>query len=215
MHRNRRHRCDDRIVSISQPYVRPIVRGKLDKPVEFGAKLSVSLMGEGIAIRWDAFHEGKDLVRQVEAYKARHGYYPEVVLADPAYGSRANRRYLKQHGIRFGGKPLGRPQKETDENREALKKEKAQRQADYRQRIPIEGKFGQGKRGYGLGYIEAKRADTSAAWISSIFLVMNLMVLLRIFFALSKFTLAGRWWSLHEEKGLWWQQDSRVFHGIR
>ncbi|WP_419636419.1 transposase, partial [Thiolapillus sp.] len=123
--RHRRHRCDDRIVSISQPYVRPIVRGKLDKPVEFGAKLSVSLMGEGIAcvdeIRWDAFHEGKDLVRQVEAYKARHGYYPEVVLADPAYGSRANRRYLKQHGIRFGGKPLGRPQKETDENREALK----------------------------------------------------------------------------------------------
>uniref|UniRef100_UPI003AF5FDDD IS5 family transposase n=4 Tax=Thiolapillus sp. TaxID=2017437 RepID=UPI003AF5FDDD len=42
MYRNRRHRCDDRIVSISQPYVRPIVRGKLDKPVEFGAKLSVS-----------------------------------------------------------------------------------------------------------------------------------------------------------------------------
>ena len=218
MYRNRRHRCDDRIVSISQPYVRPIVRGKLDKPVEFGAKLSVSLNDEGIAcvdeIRWDAFHEGKDLVSQVEAYKARHGYYPEVVLADPAYGSRANRRYLKQRGIRFGGKPLGRPKKETDDNREALNKEKAQRQADYRQRIPIEGKFGQGKKGYGLGYIEAKRADTSVAWINSIFLVMNLMVLLRIFFALSKFTLIDKWWSLHEEKGLWWRQDVRVFYGV-
>ncbi|WP_419610524.1 hypothetical protein [Thiolapillus sp.] len=115
MYRNRSHRCDDRIVSISQPHVRPIVRGKLDKPVEFGAKLSVSLTGEGIAcvneIRWDAFHEGKDLVSQVEAYKVRHGYYPEVVLADPAYGSRANRRYLKQHGIRFGGNRWDAPRR--------------------------------------------------------------------------------------------------------
>jgi hypothetical protein len=50
------------IVSISQPYVRPIIRGKLDKSVEFGAKLSVSLTAEGLArvdqLRWDAFHEG-------------------------------------------------------------------------------------------------------------------------------------------------------------
>ncbi len=219
MYRNRCHRCDDRIVSISQPYVRPIVRGKLDKPVEFGAKLSVSLNDEGIAcvdeIRWDAFHEGQDLVSQVEAYKARHGDYPAVVLADPAYGSRANRRYLKQHGIRFGGKPLGRPKKETDENRDALKKEKAQRQADYRQRIPIEGKFGQGKKGYGLGYIEAKRADTSVAWINSIFLVMNLMVLLRIFFALDKFILTGKLWRLPGDKGLLWIQVSQVLCWFR
>jgi len=219
MYRNRRHRCDDRIVSISQPYVRPIVRGKLDKPVEFGAKLSVSLNDKGIAcvdeIRWDAFHEGKDLVSQVEAYKARHGYYPEVVLADPAYGSRANRHYLKQRGIRFGGKPLGRPKKETDDNREALKKEKAQRQADYRQRIPIEGKFGQGKKGYRLDYIEAKRSDTSVAWINSIFLVMNLMVLLRIFFALGKFILASRLWHLHSDISAWWRQDCGVFCWFR
>jgi len=37
MYRNKKRRCDERIVSISQLYVRPIVRGKLDKPVEFGA----------------------------------------------------------------------------------------------------------------------------------------------------------------------------------
>jgi len=57
---------------------------------------------------------------------------------------------------------------------------------DSRERIPIEGKFGQGKNGYRLNYIRAKRADTSYAWINSIFLVMNLMVLLRIFFVLQK-----------------------------
>ena len=57
---------------------------------------------------------------------------------------------------------------------------------DYLQRIPIEGKFGQGKNGYRLNYIRAKRADTSFAWINSIFLAMNLLILLRIFFARGK-----------------------------
>ena len=62
MYGNKRRRCDDRIVSISQPYVRPIVRGKVNKAVEFGSKLSVSLTDAGLArvdqLRWDAFHEG-------------------------------------------------------------------------------------------------------------------------------------------------------------
>ena len=193
MYRNKSRRCDDRIVSISQPYVRPIIRGKLNKPVEFGAKISASLNGDGIScvdhIRWNAFHEGGDLKSQVKAYCARHGYYPEVVLGDPAYGTRENRRYLKGHGIRFAGKPLGRPRKVTEANREELKRLKAQRREDYLQRIPIEGKFGQGKNGYRLNYIRAKRADTSVAWINSIFLVMNLLVLLRIFLLFVKVAL--------------------------
>jgi hypothetical protein len=177
--------------------VRPIVRGKLDKPVEFGAKLSVSLNGDGMAcvdhLRWDAFHEGGDLKSQVEAYRTRHGHYPEVVLGDPVYGTQANRRYLKGHGIRFAGKPLGRPKQVTEANREELKRLKAQRREEYLQRIPIEGKFGQGKNGYRLNYIRAKRADTSYAWINSIFLVMNLAVLLRIFFVFCQKGVVVRW----------------------
>ena len=188
-------RCDHRIVSISQPYVRPIVRGKQNKPVEFGAKLRVSLTGDGLAhvdhLRWDAFHEGLDWVSQVEAYLDRYGYYPERVLADPRYGARVNRAYLKQRGIPFAGKPLGRPQQVTEANQEQLKQAQAQRRQDYLQRIPIEGKFGQGKNGYRLNYIRAKRANTSFAWISSLFLVMNLLILERIFFVLSKWGFAG------------------------
>jgi len=198
MYRDKSRRCDDRIVSISQPYVRPIIRGKLDKPVEFGAKLSVSLNGEGLAcvdhLRWDAFHEGQDLESQVEAYRVRHGHYPEVVLGDPVYGTQANRRYLKGHGIRFAGKPLGRPKKVTEQNQETLKRGQARRREEYLQRIPIEGKFGQGKNGYRLNYIRAKRSDTSFAWINSIFLVMNLLILLRIFFALCRTGLAIMMW---------------------
>ncbi|MEO6423655.1 MAG: IS5 family transposase [Candidatus Nitrotoga sp.] len=79
-------RCDNRIVSIHQPHVRPIVRGKANKAAEFGAKLSVSLTPAGIAsvdhISWDAFNEGGDLPTQVEAYKQRYGYYPQSVLGD-------------------------------------------------------------------------------------------------------------------------------------
>ena len=195
MYQNKTHSCDHRIVSISQPYVRPVVRGKLDKPVEFGAKLSVSLTGDGLArvdhLRWDAFNEGLDLVAQVEAYRVRYGHYPEKVLADPLYGTRHNRDYLKQRGIHFAGKPLGRPKQETEENREQLKQAKEQRRQDYLRRIPIEGKFGQGKHGYRLNDIRAKRANTSFAWINSIFLVMNLLILERIFFVWRRGHLAG------------------------
>ena len=182
MYRKREQRCDNRIVSIAQPHVRPIVRGKASKNVEFGAKLSVSMV-DGLAfvdhIGWDAFNEGRDLQEQVESYKRRNGYYPEVVLADQIYGSRENRKYLKGKGIRFGGKQMGRPPKETEENKERLRELKAQRIRDSRERIPIEGKFGQGKNGYRLNYIRAKLQQTSEAWINCIFLVMNLMVLLR------------------------------------
>ena len=141
--------------------------------------------------RVDAFHESLDLPTQVEAYRERYGHYPERVIADPIYGTRANRDYLKQRRIRFAGKPLGRPKRETDVNREQLKHDKEQRRQEYLQRIPIEGKFGQGKNGYRLNYIRAKRANTAFAWINTIFLVMNLLVLQRIFFVLRQCRLVG------------------------
>jgi IS5 family transposase len=180
---SRTRRCDDRIVSIHQPHVRPIVRGKQNKAVEFGAKLGVSLSGDGIAcidkVSWNAYHEGHDLPAQVEAFHKRRGHYPEKLLADPLYGTRDNRKFLKEKGIRFAGKPLGRPPKMSSAEDTINRR---QRQQDYRERIPIEGKFGQGKNGYDLNYIRARTSKTSESWIRSIFLVMNLRVLLRLLF---------------------------------
>ena len=43
MYRKKKHKVEDRIVSISQSWVRPIVRGKANAPVEFGAKVSISM----------------------------------------------------------------------------------------------------------------------------------------------------------------------------
>ena len=96
--------------------------------------------------------------------------------------------------IRFSGKPLGRPSKSTPENKDEIKRLKAQRRQEYRERIPIEGKFGQGKYGYRLNNIRAKRADTSAAWINSIFLVMNLLILMRVFICLRNLAAKIAFW---------------------
>ena len=190
MLRNRESRCDHRIVSICQPHVRPIVRGKAGKKVEFGAKLGVALTGNGIAhvdnLDWNAYHESYDLPKQVENYRKRHGCYPETVLADQLYGTRKNRKYLNDRNIAFAGKTLGRPKKETEENRDDLREEMRRKKAEYRQRIPIEGKFGQGKNGYRLNYIRARTQATSEAWIRGIFLVMNLLVLASNFLRLLK-----------------------------
>lgn len=182
MYQSKSCRCDDRIVSIHQPHVRPIVRGKAQGKTEFGGKITVSLV-DGVAmvdhLGWDAFNEGQDLQEQVENYRSRYGCFPEVVLADGIYGSRDNREYLRDKGIRFGGEPLGRPKKQTELNAEQLKLAKRQCKQDAVQRIPIEGKFGQGKNGYRLNYVRARTPATSESWIRAIFLVMNLLVLIR------------------------------------
>ncbi|MCE5178569.1 MAG: transposase [Porphyromonadaceae bacterium] len=43
------------------------------------------------------------------------------------------------------------------------------------ERNQVEGKFGQGKRGYGLNDIRARLATTSNSWIGAIIFVMNLI----------------------------------------
>ncbi|MEL6987905.1 MAG: IS5 family transposase [Bacteroidota bacterium] len=174
MHSQRSNSCKDRIVNIYQPHVRPMVTGKAAKKTEFGAKSSVSLLNgfsSVHAIRWDNFHEALDLKGQVEEYKDRYGYYPEVVSADQKYGTRANRKWLKEKGIRFSGKALGRPKKNPQPEDIELAKLKKQEQ---KLRSQIEGKFGQGKNGYNLRTIRARLDMTSKSWIAAIFFVMNI-----------------------------------------
>ncbi|MBN2333840.1 MAG: transposase [Deltaproteobacteria bacterium] len=211
MYQTRSQRCDHRIVSISQPHVRPIIRGKAGKKVEFSAKLSVSLTDKRLAhidhLGWESFHEGHDLPVQVECYKGRHGHYPEVIIVDTLYGSRANRKYLADRSIRFAGKSLGRPKKETNENCQHLRAEARRRRAECQERIPI---FGQGKNGYRLNYIRARTKATSEAWIRSISLVMNLLVLAGTFFAPFKNTLSHSY-SVVKDHFLYVNRLVRVF----
>jgi len=167
MFQNRVHTIEDRIVSIHQPHVRPIVRGKTQAKVEFGPKIHISLI-DGITfldeLSWDAFNEGSHMMIYVENYHRRFGFYPREILADKIYCTRDNRRNLKEKGIKLLSKPLGRPAAVTDHVRPG-------------ERNPVEGKFGQAKTAYGLNRIRARLKPTSESWIASIILVLNLVKL--------------------------------------
>jgi hypothetical protein len=179
MYDHKVHSINDRIVSLYQWWVRPMVRGKDKNKVEFGSKINVSEVNGFCRIdqlSWDAFNEGKFLTVQVENYNDVYGCYPEYLLADKIYLNRENRKYLKERNIKITGKPLGRPSKKqqlSSQQKYRLRKKSAQRNH-------VEGKFGQGKRGYGLNNIKARLYETSESWVNSIFFVMNLEKLLKL-----------------------------------
>ncbi len=179
MYTNRSHRVDDRIVSISQPHVRPIVRGKAKANIEFGSKVAISLVNGYALIEkmsWDSYNEALTLQESVEKYKKCYGYYPEAVLADQIYRNRENRDYCKRKGIRLSGPPLGRPSKKDQSEQKRIV------QMDSAERNAVEGKFGEGKRHHGLGLIQARLPETSETVIALQFLVMNLERRLRLLF---------------------------------
>jgi hypothetical protein len=173
MYDHKEQRIDDRIVSVSQPHIRPIKRGKAGAATEFGAKISVGLT-EGFAyvdrISWGAYNESGDLVEQAKNYRERFGYYPASIHADQIYRTRGNRKFCKKYGIRLSGPPLGRPPAEVEKRREI----RLQARQDELDRIPIEGKFGQGKRRFSLSRVMCKLARTSETAIMIAFIVMNI-----------------------------------------
>ena len=170
MYEQKVHQCDNRIVSISQPHVRPIVRGKQGKSVEFGAKLGLSLMDGFMTkdnLSWDAYNESGDLVNQADAYKALFGYYPELIQADKIYGTNHNRNWCKENHIRLTAAPKGKPVKKSAYQKAKSKKEYAERNA-------IEGRIGNAKQAYSLNEIKAKLKSTSQTWIAAILFVLNI-----------------------------------------
>ena len=82
MYENKQQRVDDRIVSLTQPHIRPIVRGKAGTPVEFGAKLSVSYHNGYVFIdrlSWENFNESGDLKSQAEDYKIDRKLFDDLL----------------------------------------------------------------------------------------------------------------------------------------
>jgi transposase, IS5 family len=193
MHKEKSHSVEERIVSISQSHVRPIVRGKVKTPTEFGAKVSISLV-DGYAsiekLSWNNYHEGDTLIPAIERYYEQRGYYPLVVGADAIYRNRKNLQYCKEKGIRLSGPRLGRPPKVV------TAAEKRQARLDSRKRNEVEGAFGVTKRRYGLSLIMAKLQETSETVIALQFLVMNLEHRLKLLFVLLSKSVLSRFRAL-------------------
>ena len=170
---------ENRIVSLSQPYLRPIVRGKIKAPVDFDAKLDISVCGGFTRLEkqsFEAYNESTTLKAIIECYRERTGTYPERVLADKIYRSRDNFAFCKERGIRLSGPALGRPKKN----------EKLDRKQDYRdicERVEVERKFSLAKLKCGLGKIYTRLAETTESVIALSILVVNLKKICHDFFA--------------------------------
>ena len=182
MYDNHTHSVPDRIVSVSQPFIRPIVRGKAGKPVEFGAKLDISVSNGWTRLEcwsFDAYNEATRLIETIERFKVREGHYPERVLADKIYRNRENLSYCKLYGIRLSGPALGRPRK--DEQRD-----KQQTYLDKNERIEVERQFSLAKRRCNLGKVKTKLEETIGFTLAMSIVVLNLrkiqLTLLRLFF---------------------------------
>jgi len=180
MLQNNTRSVEHRIVSLRQPHIRPIVRGKSGVKYEFGQKLAFSVVNGYTFIEkqsFDNFNEGVTLIESVERYKQTHGCYPEVVQADQIYRNRDNLAYCKKHEIRLSGPRLGRPGKNADTDRETEYRDRCERNI-------IEGRNGLAKRRFGLDLIMAYLPDTAMTEAAFAVLCMNahLRILLRLVF---------------------------------
>ena len=170
MYDHRTHSVPDRIVSVSQPFVRPIVRGKAGKPVEFGAKLDISVVDGWTRLEccsFDAYNEAGNLQKMAERFREREGHYPSRILADKIYRNRENLSYCKARGIRLSGSALGRPRKDDA-------RDKAQDYRDECERVEVERRFSLAKRKCGMGLVTARLRETAAHVIAMSVLVLNL-----------------------------------------
>ena len=170
MYEQRVHTVKERIVNLRQPYIRPIVRGKVKAPVEFGVKLDISVVSGMVRLEhqsFDAYNESELLIQEIEHYYQRYGYYPQRVLADKIYRNRHNLAYCKEKGIRLSGPALGRPKQNAVVDKKAAYQ-------DNGDRVEVERAFSLAKRKFGLTQIRTYLKETTQAIIGLSILALNL-----------------------------------------
>lgn len=146
----------NRIVSVSKPYVRPIVRGKEIKAVEFGAKCN-NIMIDGMSfiekLSFNAFNEGTRLKHCVTLAKRLFGVDIKQIGGDWGYSGNENRTFCSEHDIQTSFVPKGR--KAKDETKSFVRKELARVRA-----TAMEGSFGTQKEHYNLRKVNARLKET-------------------------------------------------------
>ena len=180
MYDNHTHSVSDRIVSISQPWLRPIVRGKSKAPVEFGAKLDISVVNGFTRLEYhsfEAYNEALKLSDMIERYKERTGCYPERILADKIYRNRENLSYCAERKIRLSGPAHGRPKKDEI-------CDKKQDYIDESERVEVERKFSLAKRKCGIGLIVTRLKETTCHCLAMSVLLLNLRKIGKVLFTI-------------------------------
>ena len=151
-----------RIVSLSKPYIRPIIRGKETKVVEFGAKVNM-LQVDGINfiehLSYDAFNEGTRLQNGIHLHRKLFGKCTHL-SADQIYATNANRSYCKQQGVITNFIPKGKQKLHHIEQAAVLRKT-----LNIARGTILEGSFGSEKNHYFLQKIPARNQTTETCWI--------------------------------------------------
>lgn len=152
----------NRIVSIAKDYLRPIVRGKEVKPVEFGAKVN-KLQIDGINFiehcSFNAFNEGTRLKSTIYKAQSLTKVKTKIIGADAIYATNKNRNFVTKNNIKTDFKRKGKlPRNYKDEKKlkTLITKERATR---------LEGSFGKEKEYYHLKKIKAKTKNNEKLWI--------------------------------------------------
>lgn len=152
----------DRVLSLSKPYIRPIVRGKETKAVEFGAKVN-KLQIDGISFiehfSYDAFNEGTRLQSCVGLHRQLFGKC-SYHSADKIYATNANRSYCKKEKITTNFIPKGKQKTIHIEQSKIIRKELNRDRG-----VRLEGSFGNEKNHYLLQKVNARNAVTEKCWI--------------------------------------------------
>lgn len=161
---NPKESIPNRIVSLFKPYLRPIVRGKENKRVEFGAKVN-SWQVDGINFiehySFSAFHEGIRLKQGIAFHHKNFGKLKQLG-ADQIYATRENRRTVKKLNIATNFIPVGRRthdnvvRKQEDQLRKVIGKARS---------TTLEGSYGNDKNHYNLRKVKARTQITEIAWI--------------------------------------------------
>jgi hypothetical protein len=143
-----------RIVSIDRPYIRPIVRGKENKRVEFGAKVN-NIQIDGVSFiehhSFEAFNEGVRVEQCIKYHKELTGVDVKKFGGDTIYANNASRKYCSEHGITTCFARKGPKPKDEDVDMSTARRILGNLRATV-----MEGSFGNQKQHYGVGRIAAR-----------------------------------------------------------
>jgi transposase, IS5 family len=153
-----------RVVSLHDPDARPIAKGRLGRPVEFGYKAQIVDNEDGVILDHN-IEQGNPadapmLVPAIERIARRTGKVPRAVTADRGYGEQRVEDDLHTIGVRHVVLPRkGRPNAARREiqNRRAFKKM-------VRWRTGCEGRISCAKRDFGLARTRQDGIDGARTW---------------------------------------------------
>ena len=164
-----------RRVSLHDPDARPIAKGRLGKPVEFGHKAQLADNDHGVVLDYTVEQgnpaDAAQLAPAVQRITRRTGRPPRAVTADRGYGEQKVDDSLHDLGVRTVVIPRkGKPGKarQAAEHRRAFRR-------TVKWRTGIEGRISTLKRGYGWDRTRIDGTDGARIWTGHGVLVHNLV----------------------------------------